>query len=35
MLYLWLSDYAINTAGIVYHEAGVFKGNLEAWNSNV
>ena len=23
MAYLWMTDYVVNTAGLVYHEAGV------------
>ena len=35
MLYFWLSDYTLNTAGIAYHEAGELTGHLEAWDSDV
>ena len=35
MLYFWLSDYTVNTAGKVYHEAGKLKGHIEAWDSDV
>ncbi len=28
MMYVWLSDYVANSAGIVYHDAGVLEYNI-------
>lgn len=35
MLYYALSDYSINTAGRIYHEAGIFRTSIDSWEPNV
>jgi len=35
MLYFWLTDYTINTAGEVYHNTGFLSGSFYAWDNNM
>lgn len=35
MIYFWISDYTLNTAGQVYHNAGKLKFSVNAWDKNV
>jgi len=35
MLYFWVSDYTLNTAGLVYHQANKLQYTVNAWEKKV
>lgn len=35
MLYVWLSEYTVNTAGEVYQDAGLLEFKVEPWNKDI
>ena len=35
MIYVWLSEYTLNTAAKVYHDGGKFNVDVNAWDKNV
>ena len=35
MVYFWVSDYTLNTAGEVYHKANKLQFTVNAWDKNV
>lgn len=35
MVYFWISDYTLNTAGEVYHKANKLRFTFNAWEKNV